>query len=132
MRRPERSATRWLRLDAGYCAVGGGLTVVLADRLARLVDVPALVVVGLGLAAMAWAVVLEVLSRSRRLRSALATVAAANASAAVACAVLAATATEAAAGLLLAGLAVEVGAFAAVQARLVRRWRQSVQPSAPQ
>ena len=120
MRLPERSAARWLRLDAAYCAAGGVLAVVLADRLSELFGVPSRLLVGLGLAAVAWAVLLEVMSRTRRLRSALAAVCVANAIAAAACAVLAALATEAAGRLLLAAVAIEVGAFAAVQLRLVR------------
>ena len=126
MQLPARSAARWLRLDAAYCAVGGSLTLVLSDRLARLFDAPTLLVVAVGVAGIAWAAVLEVLSRAERLRRALAAVCFANASAAAACVVLAATATEAAARVLLAALAVEVGGFAAVQVRLARRpagWR---------
>src|SRR5919107_1769229 len=120
MRSAEPRARRWLRLDAVYCAGAGLLAIVLAAPLGRLFHVPALLVAAIGVATLAWALILARLAALPRWRHPLRLVAAANAVASLAVMALAVVAPAAAGHLLLAAVAVEVGAFAAVQLRLSR------------
>ena len=114
------SARRWLRLDAGYCALAGVLTIVLAAPLSHLFHAPSDVVAGLGVATLVWALLLVVVSRAERLERSVALVAGANGVVSAGLAALAAIAPALAARLLLLAVAIEVGAFAAVQARVAR------------
>ena len=117
----ERAARRWLRLDAAYCAGAGLAALVLAAPLGRLFHAPATVLMVLGLLTLLWAAALAVMSRAVTPRRPLALVAAANVAASAAVAVLALVAPALAARLLLAAVAVEVAAIAAVQRRVLER-----------
>ena len=116
----EQSARRWLRLDAVYCTGAGVLAVGLAAPLGHLFHVPRGLVAGIGAATLVWALLVGVLARREEWRSPLRLVGAANVVAAAGVVALAAVAPAAAARLLLAAVAVEVAAFAAVQLRLLR------------
>ena len=112
-------ARRWLRLDAVYCGGAAVIAIALAEPLARLLHVSAPVVAAAGAATAAWALLLVALARRSDLRQPLQVVAAANAAASIAVALLAAVEPVRAARLLLVAVAVEVAAFAAVQLRLL-------------
>ncbi len=120
---PTRLARRWLRLDAAYCAGAGVLLIVLSARLSRLFHAPSEIFATVGAATLLWALVLAVASRRQQLRRSLALIAAANAAGSAGVAVLAVAAPAVAARLLLVAVAIEVAAFAAVQARLLRQPR---------
>jgi hypothetical protein len=110
----------WLRLDAAYCAGAGLLALGLARPLAELFDVPAAAVAALGAATLGWASLLALLARREAWRAPLLVVGVANALAAAAVAAAAVAAPATAARLLLVAVALEVGAFAAVQLRLLQ------------
>jgi len=112
-----------LRLDAFYCAAAGALALSLCLPLARLFDIPAEVVAGIGVATVFWAWLLMRLAGREHRRQPLQLVAAANAAASAGVAVLAALSPAAASRLLLTAVAVEVAAFGAVQLRTLRRGR---------
>jgi hypothetical protein len=116
----ELAACRWLRLDAFYCAAAGVLALSLCSPLARLFDVPAEVVAGIGVATISWAWLLMRLAGRERWRQPLQLVAAANVAASAGVAVLAVVAPATAPRLLLTAVAVEVAAFGAVQLRTLR------------
>jgi hypothetical protein len=116
----ETRARRSLRLDAAYCAGAGVLALALAAPVGRLFHVPTTVPAAIGVATLVWAGALFVLARRRDWRRPTAVVAAANAFASLVVGGLAIVAPAAAGRLLLAGVALEVAAFAAVQARLTR------------
>ncbi len=116
----EPVARRWLRLDAAYCALAGGTALALSGPVGRWFGVPAVLVAGVGAATVAWAWLLVRLARAAAWRAPLRLVAAANAAASAALAVLAAFAPGVGARLLLAAVTIEVAAFAAVQARTAR------------
>jgi len=117
----ELLARRLLRLDAFYCAGAGLIALAASVPLAGLFDVPTAAVAGVGAGTVAWAWVLAGLARRRDWRQPLAAVTAANVGAAAVVAALAAVAPALAARLLLAAVAVEVAAFAAIQLRTLRR-----------
>jgi hypothetical protein len=111
-----------LRLDAAYCAGAAVLLAVFATPAAPLLGVPAAATLAVSVGVAVWAAALLVAQRSRRLRLWLAFVGAANVVAAAAIGTLAAV--RPAPGwvtLLLAAVAIEVGAFAVSQAVLLRR-----------
>jgi hypothetical protein len=110
-----------LRLDAVYCAGAGLLAVALFGPLARLLEIPRLVPIVLGAAAVGWAVVVGRLARLREWRRPVAALAGANLVAALAIGALAAVAATLAAGLLLAAVALEVAVFAVGQTVALRR-----------
>ena len=120
MSKSELVARRWLRLDAFYCASAGVLALALCVPLARLFEIPFVLVAGIGLATTLWAWVLARLARREHWREPLRLVAAANAAASAGVAVLAARAPAVAPRLLLIAVAVEVAVFAAVQFRVLR------------
>jgi hypothetical protein len=117
----ELLGRRLLRLDAVYCAGAGAIVAGAAGPLSRLFNVPALLLVALGIWTIAWAVLVGRLARLPTWRTTVARIAVANAAAAAAIAVLAALSPELAARLLLAAVALEVGGFAAGQAVALRR-----------
>src|SRR6266540_3877610 len=112
---------RLLRLDAIYCTGAGLIALVLFAPLARVLETPRTVPLAAGAATLVWAAALLHLARRGAWRIPVATVAAANAGAALAIAVLAVFAPATAARLLLAAVAVEVAAFAAGQVAALRR-----------
>jgi hypothetical protein len=112
---------RLLRLDAIYCAGAGLIALALFAPLARLLETPRAIPLAAGTATLVWAAVLLRLARRAEWRAPVATVAAANAGAALAIAVLAVFAPGAAARVLLTAVAVEVAAFAAGQVVALRR-----------
>jgi hypothetical protein len=118
---PELLARRWLRLDALYCAAAGDIALAACIPLARLYHVPVAVTAGLGAGVLAWAWLLARFARRRDWRQPLAAVTAANAAAAAAIAALAPAAPALAGSLLLAAVALEVAALAAIQLRTLRR-----------
>ena len=93
-----------------------GLSPVLAD----LMHVPVPLVAAIGLGTVAWAWLLARFARGREWLEPLKLVAAANAIASLGVAALALLAPELLGRLLLTAVAVEVAAFAVVQARLAR------------
>jgi O-antigen/teichoic acid export membrane protein len=119
----ELAARRYLRIDAVYCAGAGVLALALCLPLARLYGVPPESIAGVGLTTVVWSWLLLRLAGRRDWRPALRLVAAANAAASAAVAVLAGVAPAGAPRLLLIAVAVEVAAFAAVQLRLLRHGR---------
>jgi hypothetical protein len=117
----EALGRRLLRLDAVYCAGAGLLAVALFGPLARLLEIPRLVPIVLGAAAVGWAVVVGRIAGLREWRRPVAAVAGANLVAALAIGALAAVAPTLAAGLLLAAVALEVAVFAVGQTVALRR-----------
>jgi hypothetical protein len=116
----ELRARRWLRLDAVYCAAAGLLALVLARPLGDLFDVPAVAVAALGVATLVWASLLALLARRDEWRAPVVVVGMANALVAAVVAASAVVAAATVARLLLVAVALEVGAFAAVQLRLLQ------------
>ena len=116
----ERRARRSLDLDAWYCGAVGAIAVALAPPLGRFFHVPALLVAAVGVATLVWAVLLTRLARAEEWRRHVTAVGAANSLAAIGVLGLAAVAPVREARLLLAAVAVEIGAFALVQLRLPR------------
>jgi len=114
-----RRARRSLLLDSAYCAGAGILALALAAPFGRLFHVPPAVPAAIGAATIVWAGALAVLARREGWRSTTAVVAAANATAALGVGALAYLAPGTPARLLLAAVAAEVAAFAAVQSRYV-------------
>jgi hypothetical protein len=112
---------RLLRLDAVYCAGAGLIAVALFAPIARLLEAPQAVPAVAGAVAIGWALVLRSLARRPGWRVHVGSVAAANAVAAGAIAALAVLAPATAARLLLAAVALEVGAFAVAQVVALRR-----------
>lgn len=112
-------ARTWLQLDAVYCGGGALIALALAEPLGRLLHVSALFVLAIGAVTACWALVLVRLMRSADLRQPLRLVAAVNAAASIAVAVLAAVEPARAARLLLIAVAIEVAAFAVAQLRLL-------------
>ena len=108
-------------MDAVYCAGAGLIAVALFGPLARLLEIPRLVPIVLGVAAVGWAVVVCRLAGVREWRRPVAAVAGANLVAALAIGALAAVAPTLAAGLLLAAVALEVGSFGVGQTVALRR-----------
>jgi hypothetical protein len=108
-------------LDAFYCAAAGVITLSLSGPLARLFEVPAAMVAGIGMVTVVWAWLLLRLARRQTWRRPLRLVAAANAAASMGVALLAVLAPATPARLLLIGVAVEVAAFATVQLRTLQR-----------
>jgi hypothetical protein len=118
--RAERRARRSLHLDAWYCGAAGAIAVALASPLGRFVHVPALLVAAVGAATLVWAVLLTRLARAEEWRRQVTAVGAANSLAAIGVLGLTAVAPTPEARLLLAAVALEVGAFALVQLRSPR------------
>src|SRR4051794_20831791 len=116
---PAARARTWLRLDAIYCGGAAVIALALAEPLARLLHVGAPGVAAAGVATGGWTLVLVWVAARADLRQPLQLVAAANVAASMAVAVLAAVEPARAARLLLVAVAVEVGAFATVQLRLL-------------
>jgi len=113
-------ARRSLLLDSAYCAAAGILALALAAPFGRLFHVPAAVPAAIGAATIVWAAALALLARREGWRSTTAVVAAANAAAALGVGALAYLAPgTGGARFLLAAVAAEVAAFAAVQSRYV-------------
>ena len=112
-------ARRWLQLDAVYCGGAALIAAALAGPLGRLLHVSTFLVTAIGAVTACWAIVLVWLSRTSDLRQPLALVAATNAIASIAVAVLAAVEPARAARLLLIAVAIEVGVFAVAQIRLL-------------
>ena len=112
-------ARRWLQLDAVYCGGGALIALALAEPLGRLFHVSTLLVLAIGAATACWTLVLVWLTRTGDLRQPLRIVAAVNAVASAAVAVLAAVEPARAARLLLIAVAIEVAAFAVAQMRLL-------------
>ena len=117
----EARARRWLRLDAVYCAGAGLLALALVVPLGRFFDVPSPVVGAIGVGTIVWALLLLRFSQRTSWREPARLVAAANAAVSAGVAALVALAPAVAPRLLLAAVALEVGAFAVVQARVLRR-----------
>jgi hypothetical protein len=115
-----RRARRSLLFDATYCAVAGLLALALAAPLGHLFHVPAALTAGIAAATLVWAAALTIAARREGWRPVTVLVAAANAASSLGVGVLAYLAPGTAGRLLLAAVAVEVAAFAAVQARLLR------------
>jgi hypothetical protein len=113
-------ARRWLRLDAWYCGGAAVLALAFARPLASFLRVDAPVVAAAGAVTALWTLVLGRLASRDDLRPAVRVVAAVNAGAALAVALLAAVEPSLGARLLLAAVAVEVAAFAGAQARAAR------------
>jgi predicted permease len=112
-------ARRWLRLDAVYCGGGALIALALAEPLGRFFHVSTLLVLAIGAVTACWALALVWLTRTGDLRQPLRLVAAVNAVASIAVAVLAAVEPARAARLLLIAVAIEVAAFAVAQMRLL-------------
>jgi hypothetical protein len=117
----ETLGRRSLVLDAAYCAVTGLIVIVAFAPLAELLGAPEALVVGAGIATFIWALIVRRLSRIADWRRPVAAVACANVLAAGALAALALAMPRLAAQLLLAAVALEVGAFAASQVVALRR-----------
>ena len=120
MSKNELVARRWLRLDALYCAAAGVLALSLCVPLARLFEIPPVLMASIGLATTFWAWLLLRFAQREHWRQPLQRVAAAKAAAAAGVAVLVALTPAAAPRLLLIAVAVEVAAFAAVQFRVLQ------------
>jgi hypothetical protein len=118
--RAERRARRSLHVDAWYCGAAGAIAVALASPLGRFFHVPALLVAAVGAATLVWAVLLTRLARAEEWRRQVTAVGAANSLAAIGVLGLTAVAPTPEARLLLAAVALEVGAFALVQLRSPR------------
>jgi hypothetical protein len=117
----ELLGRRLLRLDAGYCAGAGLISIGLFAPLARLLDAPTGAPLAAGAATLAWAIVLMRLARRADWRPSVAGVAAANALAATAIGAVALFTPATGGRLLLAAVAVEVAGFAVGQAASLRR-----------
>ena len=117
----EALGRRLLRLDALYCAGAGLIALLLVAPLAELFGIPPALLVGAGVATLAWAAVLNRIAQRIDWRRPVAIVAAANVGAALAIAALALVAPAAAARVLLAAVAVEVAAFGVGQIAALRR-----------
>jgi hypothetical protein len=119
----ETLGRRLLRLDAAYCATGGLIAIAAFAPLAEIVAAPSALLVAAGAAAFAWALVLRRFARATQWRAPVAVVAVTNLAAAGAIAALALATPRLAGQLLLAAIAVEVGAFAASQLWALRQDR---------
>jgi hypothetical protein len=119
--RAELAARRCLRVDAAYCAGAGVVALALCPLLGRFFRVPPAAVAAIGSVTVFWSWLLLRLAGRPDWRQPLQLVAAANAAASAAVAVLGVLAPASAPRLLLIAVAVEVAAFAAVQVRLLRR-----------
>lgn len=118
---PAARARRWLGLDAAYCAGAGLIAIVFAETLAGWFGTAARALVAAGIATVAWAGWLAVMSRRPQWRRPLRFVMCANLAAAAGIAALAAAAPVMAGQLLAAAVAMEVAAFAWQQRRILSR-----------
>jgi hypothetical protein len=116
----ETVGRRLLRLDAAYCGIAGVVAIVAFAPLAEVLAAPEALLLGAGVAAIAWALVLRHLARRVDWRTPVAAVAAANIGAAAAIAALAFATPRLAGQLLLGAVAIEVAAFAVGQLRTLR------------
>ncbi|GAA1607812.1 hypothetical protein GCM10009804_74700 [Kribbella hippodromi] len=107
---------RTLRLDVLYCAVAAVGLVGFAGPLAELAGVPAMAVGVAGGGVLAWSGLLAYLTAKAPRRQALRVVLVVNLVATVGIAVAAVTSQQVVLTVLLAAVAVEVGAFALTQA----------------
>jgi hypothetical protein len=114
-------ARRWLRLDAAYCAGAGLIALALAVPVGRLFHIPPWLAAVIGGATLVWAFLLTRLASRRDWRQSIRLVARANAAASLGLLALGIVAPTVAARLLLVAVAIEVGAFAAVQLRTLSR-----------
>lgn len=122
----QRLARISLLIDALYCAVVGGTLVVLRERLARVLRLPAVVVAAAGLTTVGWAVLVLTQAGKRDWRVAAKRMAAANAAGAGALALGAAVHPRPGARAILAFTAIEVFAFVVPpMVALLRRERPS-------
>ena len=117
----EALGRRLLRLDALYCAGAGLIALLLFAPLAELFRIPPVLLVGAGVATLAWATLLDRIAQRIDWRRPVAIVAAANVAAALAIAALAVVAPATAARVLLAAVSIEVASFAAGQVVALRR-----------
>jgi hypothetical protein len=113
-------ASRWLRLDALYCAGGGLIVLALCVPLGRLFHVPPALAATVGLGTLAWAVLLARLARRRDWRRSTRLVAGANVAGSFGLVALAMAAPTTLARVLLLAVAAEVATFAIAQARTLR------------
>lgn len=121
MDRDPLRARRWLRLDAVYCAGAGVIVLALAVPLGRLFHIPPWLAAVIGGATLVWAFLVARLASRGDWRRSVRLVARANAAASLGLLALGVVAPSVAASLLLVAVAVEVAAFAVVQARTLSR-----------
>lgn len=117
---------RWsLRVDSAYCAVLGGAVLATAPAVASVLALPAVVISGVGIAVLLWAVVVLGLLSRLRLRAALRLVMTVNVVAAAGVAAVSATAATGLVVLAVLAIAVDVALFAASQAVALRSLRST-------
>jgi hypothetical protein len=114
-------ASRWLRLDAAYCAGAGVIVLTLSVPLGRLFHIPSWLAAAIGCATLVWAFLLTRIASRGDWRQSIRLVARANAAASLGLLALGVAAPSAVASLLLVAVAIEVGAFAVVQTRTLNR-----------
>ncbi|HKP18342.1 MAG TPA: hypothetical protein VJT84_07670 [Gaiellaceae bacterium] len=120
MRSRDR-ARRWLSADALYCFGAGALLISLSQPLGRLFHLPAWLLVGGGVATLAWASLVALLARRQDYRDPLRVVSTANVAATVGLSTAVAVAPISVYGkALLAAVAAEVAAFAWLQLATLR------------
>jgi hypothetical protein len=121
MDREPLLARRWLRLDAAYCAGAGLIALALSVPLSRLFHISPFLAAVIGGATLVWALLLARLASGGDWRRSVRLVARANAAASLGLLALGVVAPGVAARLLLVAVAIEVAAFAVVQARTLSR-----------